>query len=502
MSRDYLLAIDQSTSGTKALVIDRSGAVVARSEAEHRQYYPAPGWVEHDPIEIYHNVIRVARQALRLAGVEARRLAALTITNQRETAVLWDRTTGLPVHNAIVWQCQRTSGHCARLRDEGHEPLVQSKTGLMLDPYFSATKWSWMLEHAEGAKAKLEEGKLLAGTIDSWLVWKLTGGRVHATDCTNASRTSLYNIYTLDWDDELCALFGVPRELLPEVKSSDDLFGHTEEPELWDERVPITGVIGDSQAALFGQMCHEPGMAKATYGTGTSVLMNIGMKPVSPGSGLVTAIAWGRGGTVTYALEAIIRTSGDTIKWVRDNLGLFRSFEEMDDLLKEAPDNEGVYLVPAFVGLGAPYWDPDARAAITGMSRSTGRAHIVRAALESIAYQVYDAVDFMRRESGVTLTELRADGGASRNATLMQFQADLLDNAVVASEVAELSAMGAAWLGGLGVGLWPSVERLPGNSAGRRYEPAMAAAERERLLEGWKKAVRSVLNDRSAGGKG
>jgi len=498
MNRDYLLAIDQSTSGTKALVIDRSGAVIARSEAGHRQIYPAPGWVEHDPLEIYGNVIRVARQALRGAGIDARRLAALTITNQRETAVLWDRTTGLPVCNAIVWQCQRTSDDCARLREEGHEPVVRAKTGLKLDPYFSATKWRWMLDHAEGAKEKLEEGKLLAGTIDSWLVWKLTGGRVHATDYTNASRTSLYNIYTLDWDEELCGLFGVPRRLLPEVKPSDEIFGYTDDPELWEDQVPITGVIGDSQAALFGQRCHEPGMAKATYGTGTSVLMNIGGKPVSPGNGLVTAIAWGMGGTVTYALEGIIRTSGDTIKWVRDDLGLFGTYEELDDLIRQLPDNQGVYLVPAFVGLGAPYWDPDARAAITGMSRSTGRAHVVRAALESIAYQVCDAIELMRRESGIELSELRADGGASRNAALMQFQADLLDKDVVASEVAELSAMGSAFLGGLGAGFWPSAERLPAG-AGRRFEPAMGAAERERLIAGWHRAVRSVLKNRSAG---
>jgi glycerol kinase len=495
MSRDYLLAIDQSTSGTKALVIDRSGAVVARSEAGHRQFYPAPGWVEHDPVEIYRNVVRLAREALREAGIGARQLAALTITNQRETAVLWDRTTGLPVHNAIVWQCRRTSGHCAKLRADGHEPAVLAATGLMLDPYFSATKWRWMLDHADGAREKLREGKLLAGTIDSWLIWKLTGGRVHATDYTNASRTSLYNIHALDWDDDMCALFGVPRELLPEVKPSDDIYGYTAEPELWDEPVPITGVIGDSQAALFGQMCHEPGMAKATYGTGTSVLMNIGPAPVSPGNGLVTAIAWGRGGAVTYALEGIIRTSGDTIKWVRDNLGLFNTFEEMDDLLKQAPDNEGVYLVPAFVGLGAPWWAPDARAAITGMSRSTGRAHIVRAALESIAYQVCDAIELMQRESGVTLAELRADGGASRNAELMRFQADLLDKAVAVSEVAELSAMGSAFLGGLGTGFWPSPAHLPAGG-GRRFEPKMGAAERQRLLEGWRKAVRSVLEDR------
>lgn len=496
MDGQVLLTIDQSTSGTKALVIDRNGRVLASSSTEHRQYYPRPGWVEHDPEEIYENAKAAIREAMRLAGVTPDRLAALTVTNQRETAVLWDASTGKAVCRAVVWQCQRTADMCEKLKKDGHEPFVRAKTGLMLDPYFSATKWKWMLDHVPEAQAAMAKGTLRAGTVDSWLVWKLTGGKVHATDYTNASRTSLFNIFSGAWDESLCELFGVPMELLPGVKPSDAIFGHTEDRDLFDVRVPVTGVIGDSQAALLGQLCLEPGMAKATYGTGTSVLLNVGAKPVPAGDGLAVTIAWGLGGAITYALEAIIRTTGDTIKWVRDNLGLFSTFEEMDRLVAQVPDNEGVYLVPAFVGLGAPYWDPHARAAITGLSRASGRAHIVRAALESIAYQVCDAVAFMQRETGVAIRELRADGGASRNETLMQLQADLLDKPVIASQVAELSAMGSAYAGGLGVGFWPSVEALPGLSGGRRYEPRMDAAERRRLTEGWKNAVLSVLGRR------
>jgi len=493
MREAYLLAIDQSTSGTKALVVDRSGVVIARSSADHKQIYPAPGWVEHDPLEIYENVKRTAREALSRANIPSAQLAAVTITNQRETAVLWDQATGRPVGNAIVWQCQRTAERCAALQAAGHADPVRAKTGLLLDPYFSATKWNWMLEHEPAARRLLAEDRLRAGTVDSWLIWKLTGGRVHATDDTNASRTLLYNIHTRQWDDELCRLFGVPRELLPEVKSCDERFGHTEDQDLFAERVPISGVIGDSQAALFGQLCLAPGMAKATYGTGTSVLMNVGERPIESGNGLVTAVAWGRGGKLTYALEAVIRTSGDSVKWVRDNLGLFDTFDELDRLLAEAPDNEGVYLVPAFVGLGAPYWDPYARAAIAGMSRSTGKAHIVRAALESIAYQVRDAAEMMKAETGIPLKELRADGGASDNAVLMQFQADLLDTPVVKSTVAELSALGSVYMGGLGVGYWSSVEELAGKQGGyREYAPAMDSGKRERLYRGWQQAVASV----------
>lgn len=491
----FILAIDQSTSGTKALVVGHNGRILARSSAEHSQIYPAPGWVEHDPEEIYANVRKTVRQAMAQAGIFASQIAALTITNQRETAVMWDRTTGKPVHNAIVWQCQRTADQCSALRESGHGPVVRSSTGLLLDPYFSATKWNWLLRNAKGSQELLAQGKLLAGTMDSWLVWKLTGGKVHATDYTNASRTSLYNIYSLEWDADMCNLFGVPMNLLPEVKSSDEIYGYTSDEDLFPEAVPISGVIGDSQAALFGQQCWDPGMAKATYGTGTSVLMNIGSEPVASEQGLVTAISWGRGGQITYALEAVIRSSGDTLKWVRDHLGLFSSFEEMDRLLAQASDNEGVYLVPAFVGLGAPYWDPYARAAITGMSRGTGKPHIVRAAIESIAYQVREAVELMESETSIRLKELRADGGASDNPTLMQFQADLLEQRVAKSDVAELSAMGSVYMGGLGVGYWPNAEAIAGHERSYRdYAPAMDAFQREKLYAGWKRAVASVLS--------
>ncbi|MBD2867013.1 glycerol kinase GlpK [Paenibacillus arenilitoris] len=497
----HIVAIDQSTAGTKALVVDRYGRVVAKSSADHRQIYPRPGWVEHDPLEIYENVKRTMREALRQASLTAADLAAISITNQRETAVVWDGETGLPVHNAIVWQCQRTADRCSELRAAGGERDVQTKTGLRLDPYFSAAKWGWILRDTENAGSLLRQGRLLAGTIDSWLIWKLTGGRTHATDYTNASRTSLFNIHTLAWDEELCRLFGVPPALLPEVKFSDDLYGHTADPDLFAEQVPICGVIGDSQAALFGQLCLEPGEAKATYGTGTSVLMNIGERPAAPGSGLVTAVAWGRDGKVTYALEAIIRSTGDTVKWARESLGLFDSFEELDDMLRRTPDNEGVYLVPAFVGMGAPYWDPYARAAITGMSRAAGRAHIVRAAVESIAYQVRDAADLMEKESGIPLVRLNADGGASVNPLLMQFQADMLGLPVLKSEVAELSAMGSVYMAGLGVEYWSSLDEIVRMSRqGRQYTPMIEAAERERLYEGWRRAVAAVLSGTSGTG--
>jgi len=490
----YILAIDQSTSGTKALLVNRNGSVIARSSAEHKQSYPAPGWVEHDPLEIYNNVMKAALDVLRKTGISPGSLAALTVTNQRETAVMWDLETGIPVYNAIVWQCQRTAEQCARMKEAGHEELVREKTGLMLDPYFSAAKWRWMLEHADGAAKKLDEGKLLAGTIDSWLIWKLTGGRVHATDYTNASRTSLFNIHTLEWDEEMCSLFGVPSALLPEVKSSDDLFGYTEESGWLGACVPVSGIIGDSQAALFGNLCLEEGTAKATYGTGTSVLMNVGSKPAFSGNGLVQAIAWGRSGEVTYALEAVIRTSGDSIKWIRDNLGLFDSFDEMELLLESVRGNEGVYLIPAFVGLGAPYWQPNARAAITGMNRGTGKAHIIRAALESIAYQVRDAVEVLQAASGISLSELRADGGAADNSFLMQFQSDMLSKKVVRSGVAELSAMGSVYMGGLAVGYWSSLEEIvKQQTTPRSYEPQMDPDEVERNCAGWKQAVASVL---------
>lgn len=494
---NYILAIDQSTSGTKALLVDRHGTVLAKSSLEHTQLYPQPGWVEHNPLEIYENVQKTSLSVLSQTGVSPKQLAAITITNQRETAVMWDKLTGEPVYNAVVWQCQRTADRCAQYIAEGHEPSVRHTTGLLLDPYFSAAKWRWMLDNVEGADDKLAEGRLLVGTIDSWLIWKLTGGKKHTTDYTNASRTSLFNIHTLEWDEEMCGIFGVPSSILPKVKASDEMFGYTEANGWMGAAVPITGVIGDSQAALFGNLCLEEGMAKATYGTGTSVLMNVGAKPApSLGNGLVQTIAWSCGGTVTYALEAVIRTSGDSLKWIRDNLGLFQSFEEMDQLLESTTDNEGVYLVPAFVGLGAPYWQPNARASITGMNRGTGKSHIIRAALESIAYQVYDAVELLQSVSGITMEELRADGGAADNRILMQFQADILRKKIVRTGVPELSAMGSVYLGGLGAGMWRSTAELQAIvQHSHMYTPLMDSDARETCIAGWRKAVTALVHE-------
>ncbi|WP_199614009.1 glycerol kinase GlpK [Paenibacillus alkalitolerans] len=499
MTMRYMLVADQSTSGTKALIVDRSGRIVARSFREHRQYYPQPGWVEHDPLEIYENVKIVLHEVLNAAGLQPGQMAALSITNQRETAVIWDKKTGRPLSNAIVWQCRRTAGMCSEYKADGIEHTVRTKTGLMLDPYFSATKYKWMLNHIEGARAKLEEGRLLAGTIDAWLIWKMTGGNVHATDYTNASRTLLFNIRSLDWDDELLDIFGMPRSLLPQIKSSDESFGVTEDPDLFAERIPICGVIGDSQAALYGQLCLQPGTAKATYGTGTSVLMNTGATPVDSANGLVTAIAWGLNGQASYALEAIIHTSGDCVKWVKENLGFAGTFEEIERLAASLPDNEGVFIVPAFFGLGAPYWDAEARAAIVGLSRASGKPHIARAALESIVYQVYDAVELMRKESGISLKELRVDGGATENRFLMQYQADMLQTDVVKSAVPELSAMGAVYIGGLGSGFWTSPEQIAELQKDIAvYKPAMKRELREKYVQGWKEAVGRVLSPSQA----
>ncbi|MGE6579155.1 glycerol kinase GlpK [Paenibacillus xylanexedens] len=493
-NQKYILAIDQSTSGTKALLVNAEGTVIARSGMEHKQYFPQSGWVEHDPLEIYDNVIKVARSVLEQTGIHPAELAALTLTNQRETALMWDKTTGQPVYNAVVWQCQRTADLCAGLKQAGHEDTIRAKTGLMLDPYFSAAKWGWIISHAKGAAELLAEGKLLAGTMDSWLIWKLTGGSTHATDYTNASRTSLFNIHTLEWDEELASMFDVPSSLLPEVKPSDVIFGYTADNSLFEAKVPISGVIGDSQGALYGHLCFKPGSAKATFGTGTSVLMNVGDHPIDGGDGLVTTIAWGAGGQVTYALEAVIRSTGDSIKWMQDNLGLFSTFAEMQELVESVPENDGVYLVPAFVGMGAPYWDPFARAAITGMNRGTIKAHIVRAALESIAYQVRDAVEFVERQSGIQLLGLRTDGGASSNAWLMQFQADLLGSVVARSTCAELSAMGSVYLGGLGAGLWSDPEQLAAHLIlYETYEPKLDEVTRNNYYTGWKRAVQSVV---------
>lgn len=490
---EYILAIDQSTSGTKALLVDAKGKIIAKSAVGHQQHYPELGWVEHDPIEIYENVKAMTKEVVGTSSLSHAEIKALAITNQRETVVVWDKETGVPVYNAIVWQCRRTSDICKELKDLGLEGVIKDKTGLTLDPYFSATKVKWILDTIPGVRERAEKGELLLGTIDSWLIWKLTAGNVHATDYTNASRTLLYNIHTLEWDTELLSIFQIPQSMLPVVKSSNELFGFTNDYDFSVADLPISGVIGDSQGALFGQKCFEKGMAKATYGTGTSVLMNTG-EMVKGENGLVTSIAWGIDGEISYALEGIIHSTGDTIKWLRENLELIHDVNEVESLARSVSDNEGVYLVPAFVGLGAPYWNSFARAAIMGINRNTGKAHFVRAALESIAYQVKDAVELMQSESTISIKELRVDGGATANGFLMQFQSDMLGAKVVVSNVAELSSMGSVYLAGLAVGIWNSVEEISRlNQENELYQPAMKHDTRDKYYHGWKQTVNSVL---------
>jgi glycerol kinase len=489
----YILAIDQSTSGTKALIVSEIGQIVHKCSLNHAQHYPQTGWVEHDPVEIYENVKKLLAEINQTSAVSAEELAVLAITNQRETVVVWDKETGNPVYNAIVWQCRRTSDYCNELKEQGYETMIQLKTGLKADPYFSASKFKWILDHVDGVKERAREGKLLLGTMDSWLIWKLTGGKVHATDYSNASRTLLFNIHTLQWDEELLELFDIPGEMLPIVKASNELYGVTSDISLPFTQLPISGVIGDSQAALFGQKCFEPGMAKATYGTGTSVLMQTG-EMVNGTNGLVTSIAWGLSGKVSYALEGIINSTGDTIKWLKEQLELIHDFGEAEQLARSIPDNQGVYLVPAFVGLGAPYWKPYSRAAIMGMSRNTGKPHIVRAALESIAYQVKDVIELMQAESHIQIKSVKVDGGATSNRFLMQYQADMLDIDIIASEVAELSSMGSAYIAGLGVGIWKSTAEINKlNQAHELYQPLMTADVRNQYYQGWKQSVNGVL---------
>ena len=495
MSNQFILALDQSTSGSKAAVVNNQGQIISLCTKEHRQSYPKPGWVEHDPLEIYQNCKELLIEVVAKAGLQPSDLTVLAITNQRETIVLWDRETGQPVYNAIVWQCRRTADLCEQLKLDGMEEMIQARTGLQLDPYFSATKIKWILDNVSGVKEKAHAKQLCIGTIDSWLIWKFTKGAVHATDYTNASRTLLYNSQTLQWDLELLELFQVEPGMLPEVKSSNEIFGYTAKGELFaDVSLPIAGVIGDSQGALFGQQCIKPGMVKATYGTGTSVLMHTGQQLVRSEKGLVSAIAWGINGQVDYAVEGIIHCSGDAVKWVKDNLGLFDSFAEAEALINSLPSNEGVYLVPAFVGLGIPYWQPNVRAAILGMSRGASKAHIIRAAVEAIAYQINDAINVMVEESGIALQELKADGGATSNQFLMQFQADLLQRPVNVAKIAELSMMGSVYLAGLAVEIWPDLQAITDIiEFGRVYQPQMDQETRQKNMVGWQQAVASVL---------
>ncbi|HSG39443.1 MAG TPA: glycerol kinase GlpK [Thermoanaerobaculia bacterium] len=486
----HVLALDQGTTRSRAIVFDDSGAVVAMAQREFQQIFPRPGWVEHDPLEIWDSQLAVAREALAKAGLAARDLAALGITNQRETTLVWDRESGLPLGNAIVWQDRRTAEVCGRLKREGLEPLFRERTGLVIDPYFSGTKLAWILDNFPEARARSR--RLAFGTVDSWLIWKLTGGRLHVTDVTNASRTLLYNLHTGDWDDELLRALDIPREMLPEVRSSSEVYAETL-PELLGAPVPIAGVAGDQQAALFGQACLSPGMVKSTYGTGCFLLMNTGGTPVPSRHELLTTPAWRidrTGGGTAYALEGSVFVGGAVVQWLRDGLGLIRSSGEIEALAASVPDAGGVVLVPAFTGLGAPHWDPYARGALVGITRGTTAGHLARAALEGIAFQVADVLAAMEADSGVRVSELRVDGGATANNLLMQFQADLVGVPVVRPRVQETTALGAAYLAGLAVGVWKDTGEISARwRAEKTFEPAMDPGRAAELRRHWSRAV-------------
>ena len=490
-NKNFVLVIDQSTSATKVMLFNKNAELVDRVSLPHQQYYPQPGFVEHDPKEIISNTLDGMNKLILKSRTNVSEIACIAITNQRETAMIWDKTTGEPVTNAAVWQCQRGVEYCNQLKEKNKGPLIKEITGLIIDPYFSASKLKWMVDNVEGVREKMKEGVLMAGTMDSWLVWKLTGGRVHATDYSNACRTMLLNLETLDWDNEMVELFSLDRSMLSQLVYSDEVIGNTDPAIIFDHPVPIAGLMGDSHAALFGQNCFSPGMAKATYGTGSSIMMNIGNAPLSPPDGLVTSIGWGREKTIDYVFEGNIHCTGDTINWLVNDLQLIGSAGETEELAISVDGNNGVYLVPAFVGLGAPYWDNLARAAITGMSRSANKAHIARAALESIAYQVKDLIDLMGTEAGISLKELRVDGGPTRNNFLMQFQADMLSNSIVRTRIEEVSALGSTFMAGLATGFWSSIEESSSlRLVDKSFEPGMAAGEVEELYAGWKTAVK------------
>ena len=490
MSR-FILALDQGTTSSRAIVFDHAGSVVALAQEEFPQIFPRPGEVEHDPEAIWSSQLRTARQAIEKAGITAQDIAGIGVTNQRETTVLWERKTGKAIGNAIVWQSRVSAPICERLKAQGVEPLVRKKTGLLLDPYFSGTKITHLLERDSSLAARARNGEILLGTVESFLIWRLTGGRCHVTDVSNASRTLLLNIHTLDWDDELLALFGVPRCMLPEVRSNSEVYGETS-ADLLGAPVPVCGAAGDQQAALFGQACFQPGMAKNTYGTGCFLLLNTGDKPRASQSGLLTTVGWKIKGGTTYCLEGAVFIAGAVVQWLRDGLKMIRSSKEIESLA--AADANGVYFVPAFVGLGAPHWDPYARGAILGLTRDTTSAHIARAALESIAYQTRDVLECMQRDCGVPLTALRVDGGASANNMLMRFQADVLGIPVHRPRITETTALGAAYLAGLAIGYWHDTEEISTQwQREREFTPAMSASHREELYQHWQKAVTRSL---------
>ena len=485
----YIMALDSGTTSNRCILFDQAGNIRAMAQKEFTQIFPQPGWVEHDADEIFATQLEVARQALQNAGISASEIAAIGITNQRETTIVWDKHTGRPVCNAIVWQCRRTADYCDRLAKDGWVDTIRSKTGLVIDPYFSGTKVRWILENVPGAREKAEKGELLFGTVESWLIWKLTGGRIHVTDYSNASRTMLFNIHTLCWDEEILELMGIPASMLPKAVPSSSIYGYTDAA-FFGAPVVIAGAAGDQQAALFGQACFTPGESKCTYGTGAFLLMNTGKTPIASQNGLVTTIAWGLDGDVTYALEGSIFVAGAAIQWLRDELRFLESAGDSEYMARKVADTNGCYIVPAFTGLGAPHWDAYARGTMVGLTRGVNKYHIVRATLDSIAYQTADVLNAMEADAGMQLSKLKVDGGASANNYLLQSQADISRSTVVRPRCVETTAMGAAYLAGLGVGYWKDLEDIRKNWAvDRFFEPAISAEETAAKVKGWKKAV-------------
>ena len=486
----YIMALDAGTTSNRAILFDKSGRIVSVAQREFTQIYPKPGWVEHDANEIWSSMLGVAVETMAKAGASPEDIAGIGITNQRETTIVWDKETGEPVYNAIVWQCRRTAEYCDSLKAKGLEETIRLKTGLVIDAYFSATKLRWILENVPGARERAEKGELLFGTVDTWLIWKLTKGRVHVTDYSNASRTMMFNIVDLKWDEDILAELGIPASMLPEVHDSSEVYGMASK-HLLGREIPIAGIAGDQQAALFGQQCWEKGNAKNTYGTGCFLLMNTGDKPVFSQNGLLTTLAWGIDGKVRYALEGSVFIAGASIQWLRDEMKLIDSAEDSEYMARKVPDSNGCYVVPAFTGLGAPYWNQYARGAIVGITRGVNKYHIIRATLESIAYETYDVLKAMEKDMGVKLNELKVDGGASANNFLLQTQANLIDSTVIRPSCLESTAMGAAFLAGLAVGYWESRDELRTiHSIDRIYKPEISADERKKKLDGWEKAVR------------
>ncbi|HUC81354.1 MAG TPA: glycerol kinase GlpK [Flavisolibacter sp.] len=489
---NYILAFDQGTTSSRAIIFNKKGDIVSVAQKEFTQIFPQPGWVEHDANEIWSTQLGVATEAILKAGLTIRDMATIGITNQRETAVVWDRKTSQPIYNAIVWQDRRTSAYCDELKKDGSAVTIKEKTGLVTDAYFSATKVKWILDNVAGARTKAENGELCFGTIDSWLVWKLTNGQRHVTDVTNACRTMFFNIHTMQWDDDLLKLFGIPKSMLPEVCSSSEVYGHTQQL-LTATEIPISGIAGDQQAALFGQMCIHPGMVKNTYGTGCFMLMNTGTKPVTSNNNLLTTVAWKIGNEVQYALEGSVFIAGAVVQWLRDGLKIIQTSADVEALSLKAEDNGGVYMVPAFTGLGAPYWNQHARGMIVGLTRGSSDAHIARAAVESIAYQTMDVLKAMEADAGLSIKEVRVDGGATVNNYLMQFQADILDTTVVRPQITETTALGAAYLAGLAVGFWSDIKEVEAYwQKERGFDAGMPVETRTAHQKAWKKAIRAA----------